>query len=125
MRGCIAGAILLGVVSLPADAADLSAGGDVTGGYSGYSPFEARIEPVIVYDFEPGVIVRSYWYPPWRNRHYFPRTGKRPRIGRLEILPKHRISKPEEYFRFWSASSFPPASPGRYAAPPDYDSEQQ
>src|SRR5215510_10273815 len=63
--------------------------------------------------------------PPWRNRHYFPRTGKRPRIGRLEILPKHRISKPEEYFRFWSASSFPPASPGRYAAPPDYDSEQQ
>src|SRR5262245_53841021 len=72
----------------------------------------ARIEPIIVYDFEPGVIVRSYWYPPWRNRHYFPRTGKRPRVGRLEILPKHRISKPEEYFRFWSASSFPPAFAG-------------
>src|SRR4029434_816799 len=71
------------------------------------SPLVARAEPVIVFDSEPGVIVRTYWYPPWRNRHYFPRTGKRPKIGRREILPKHRMSKPEEYFRFWSASSFP------------------
>ena len=124
MRGRIAGAILLGSVSLPALAADLSSGGNVTGGYSVYSPIVARIEPVIVYDFEPGVIVRSYWYPPWRNRHYFPRTGKRPRVGRLKILPKRRVSKPEEFIRFWSASSFPPA-PGRYAQPPENDSDQQ
>jgi hypothetical protein len=32
--------------------------------------------------------------------------------------------KPEEYFRFWSASSFPD-SPGRNAMPPASDSEQQ
>jgi hypothetical protein len=125
MRGRIAGAILLGVVSLPANAADLSYGANVTGGYSVFSPYVARIEPVIVYDFEPVVIVRSYWYPPWRNRHYFPRTGKRPRVGRFEILPKHRVSKPEEYFRFWSASSFPPAASGSSAAPPGPDSEQR
>ena|SRR5262245_61504261 len=33
MRGRIAGAILVGVVSLPANAADLSSGGNVAGGY--------------------------------------------------------------------------------------------
>jgi hypothetical protein len=123
MRGRIAGAILIGAVSAAAaHAADISSGLGVSGNL--YSPLVARIEPVIVYDSEPGVIVRTYWYPPWRNRHYFPRTGKRPKIGRHEILPKHRMSKPEEYFRFWSASSFPD-SPGRNAMPPASDSEQQ
>jgi hypothetical protein len=41
-------------------AADLANGG----GYETYSPFVSRIEPVINYDFEPGVIVRCYWCPP-------------------------------------------------------------
>jgi hypothetical protein len=121
MRGRIAGAILIGAVSAAAaHAADISPGLGISGNL--YSPLVARIEPVIVFDFEPGVIVRTY--SPWRNRHYFPRTGKRPKIGRREILPKHRMSKPEEYFRYWSASSFPD-SPGRYAMPPASVSEQQ
>jgi hypothetical protein len=130
MRGHIAGAILLGVVSVAAaNAADFSAG-NVGGGYAVYSPFVARIEPVIVYDFEPGVIVRSYWYPPWRNRHYFPRTGRRPKIGRRELMPPPRASKAEEYFRFWSVSSVfapesAPAPTRRYALPPDSESGQQ
>jgi len=123
MRGGIAGAILIGAGSVAAaSAADISAGLNVNGNL--YSPAVARIGPVIVFDYEPGVIVRRYWLPPWRNHHYFPRTGKRPKIGRREILPKHRMSKSEEYFRFWSASSFPD-SPGSYAMPPASDSEQQ
>jgi hypothetical protein len=126
MRSRIAGAILIGAASVAAaNAADISAGFNVSGSNGVYSSYVARMEPVIVFDFEPGVIVRSYWYPPWRNRHYFPRTGKRPRIGRREILPKHGMSKPEEYFRFWSASSFPSDSSGRYAVPTESGSEQQ
>jgi hypothetical protein len=125
MRGRIAGAILLGVVSgVAANAADFSAGSNVNGGFGVYSPFVARIEPVIVYDFEPGVIVRSYWYPPWQNRHYFPKTGRRPKVGRLEHMPPQRVWTAEEYFRFWSVSSvFAPESPPvparRYAPAPE------
>src|SRR5262245_3181103 len=123
MRGRIVSAILIGAGSVAAaNAADISAGFNVNGNV--YSPLVSRIEPVIVFDYEPGVIVRTYWLPPWRNRHYFPRTGKRPKIGRREILPKNRMSKPEEYFRFWSASSFPD-SPSRSAMPPASDAEQQ
>ena len=88
MRGQFAGAILLGIAAVAnANAADLSGGQGIGGGYGLYAPFVSRMEPVIVYDYEPGVIVRCYWCPPWQNRHYFPRTGHRPKVGRREILP--------------------------------------
>jgi hypothetical protein len=58
MRGRIAGALLIAVVNTAAaHAADISSGLGVSGNL--YSPLVARIEPVIVYDFEPGVIVRT------------------------------------------------------------------
>ena len=74
-------------------------------GSANYSSY-GGMEPVIVYDFEPGVIVRTYWEPPWGNRHYFPRTGKRPKVGRLEHMPPHRAVKNPTYYRNWSVSSF-------------------
>ena len=81
MRSQFTVAVLLGIAAASAaDAADLANGG----GYETYSPFVSRIEPVIIYDFEPGVI---YWCPLWQNLHYFPRTGKRPKVGRREVLP--------------------------------------
>ena len=59
MRSQFTVAVLLGIVAASAaDAADLANGG----GYETYSV--SRIEPVINYDFEPGVIVRCYWCPP-------------------------------------------------------------
>jgi len=101
MCGRFAGAILLGLVgAVSANAADFAGGG-----YGVYAPYAARMEPVIVYDYEPGVIVRSYWYPPFDNRHYFPRTGRKPRLGRLEHWPARHISKPQEFYRYWSVSS--------------------
>lgn len=115
MRGHFAGAMLLGIATVAdANAADLSGGHGIGGGYGSYSPFVSRMEPVIVYDFEPGVIVRSYWYPPWQNRHYFPSTGRRPKVGRREILPTRRMQKPQEFYRYWSVSSVfaPQLSPG-------------
>ena len=77
MRRRFVAALLLGAFGVTAaNAAEISAFGH---GLDIYPPFGARIEPVIVYDFEPGVIVRSYWYAPWQNRHYFPKTGRRPK----------------------------------------------
>ena len=102
-------------------AADLSHGGD--GGTNYYSAYGARIEPIVIYDDQPGVIGRSYWYAPWANRHYFPKTGKRPRIGRLEHLPARSPSRAENYFRRWTASSgfpiyVPPTRASLFGIPP-------
>jgi hypothetical protein len=98
------------VGSVAARAADASAGGPAAGyGPDAYSP---RIEPLIVWDYQPGVIVRSYWWSPWQNRHYFPKTGKRPKVGRLEHVTARKSSVAQDYYRSWSVSSvFAPGLP--------------
>src|SRR5262249_10534742 len=100
MPSRLAIAVLLGAASVVAANAAYLGGCASVGNGGGYSSFGARIEPVIVYDFEPGVIVRSYWDAPWRDRHYFPKTGHRPKVGRREHLPPHRITRSEDYYRF-------------------------
>jgi len=85
-----------------ANAADVRTG---PSGYVGYQEYGLRTEPVIIYDYEPGVIVRTYWEPPWRNHHYFPSTGRRPKVGRLEHISPRGVSKNEDYYRYWWASS--------------------
>jgi hypothetical protein len=98
----LAGSIAaLGVTT--AIAAELSNSGDA--GLNYYSAYGARIEPIVIYDDQPGVITRSYWYAPWANRHYFPKTGKRPRVGRLEHITARPASRAENYFRRWTVSS--------------------
>ena len=102
-------------------AADLSKGGDTGSTY--YSAYGARIEPIVIYDDQPGVIGRSYWYAPWANRHYFPKTGKRPRVGRLEHITARPASKAEDYFQLWTVSSgtpfdLPPSRASQYAIAP-------
>ena len=56
MRSRIAGAILIGAASVAAaNAADISAGFSVSGSNGVYSSYVARMEPVIVFNFESGV----------------------------------------------------------------------
>lgn len=69
-----------------------------------------RAIPQVVYQYQPGVAMRAYWLPPWHNHHYFPRTGRRPAIGRYERESKHhrRMRMAESYVRYWSnAAAFP------------------
>jgi hypothetical protein len=70
----------------------------------GYSAIDYRSAPLVIYDNQPGVAMRAYWQAPWGHRHYFPATGKRPRIGRHENLAAvGRPSKPAQTFRrSWS-----------------------
>ncbi len=51
-----------------------------------YPALGRRVAPLVIYDYEPGVVVRAYWIAPWRHRHYFPTTGEAPEIGRDEDL---------------------------------------
>jgi hypothetical protein len=74
---------------------------------------------VWILDDQPGVVVRAYWLAPWQGRHYYPVTGKRPRVGRLERVSATRHYKPaESYYRYWSTSSavLPPSPSGRRPA---------
>jgi hypothetical protein len=87
----------------PAGAADLSASRS-----NGTSSFIGqRALPVVLFDDQPGVEVRAYWLPPWHDHHYFPATGRRPKIGRREYFSVKRPAlKPAESFsREWWASS--------------------
>jgi hypothetical protein len=96
MRVLLAVAVIaLGIAG--ASAADL-------GMERGYSVIGYRSAPLVIYDSQPGVTMRAYWQAPWGHRHYFPATGKRPRIGRYENLSAvSRPSKPAQTFRrSWS-----------------------
>jgi hypothetical protein len=102
-------------------AADLSKSGDAGSNY--YSAYGARIEPIVIYDDQPGVIGRSYWYAPWANRHYFPKTGRRPRVGRLEHISTRPTPKAEDYFQMWTVSSgvpfdLPPSRASQFGIAP-------
>ena len=104
MRGYLVAVIFSGLAgATTAIAADLSHGGGETSTY--YSAYGARIEPIVIYDDQPGVIGRTYWDTPWANRHYYPKTGKRPKMGRVEHLPAHLPTRAENYFRRWTVSS--------------------
>lgn len=98
MRKSIAVAAFLIALSAPASATDLGGGGYALG---------ERAVQVVVYDYQPGVIVRPYWAPPWQNRRYFPVTGRIPESGRHENLnaPRRRHVPAQGYYREWSTSS--------------------
>jgi hypothetical protein len=66
-------------------------------------PFGWRAGPLVIYDFEPGVVVRAYWLAPWRHRHYFPFGGTK---HDADVAPGNGgPPEPAESFeRYWSTS---------------------
>lgn len=109
MRAHALGAIIgltfgLGGIAM-AEAADLprAPAGDFSLHYSAHGQ---RAGALVIYDDQPGVVVRAYWRAPWRHRHYYPATGEQPEIGRDEDLSARSDPQPSEtYRRFWSTSS--------------------
>lgn len=69
-----------------------------------YSASGQRVEPLVIWDIEPGVATRPYWEEPWRNRHYFPATGRKPHYGRRENLHARRVAiePAEPFYRGWT-----------------------
>jgi|SRR6185312_4942195 len=72
----------------------------------GGQTFGVRASPVVIYDYESGTGIRHYWLAPWHDRHYFPVSGKAPRLGRVENLSAvggvHR--RAETFSRYWSTA---------------------
>lgn len=116
--GLVAGLVLGVTGSAGAMAADLSVHPRSAFGLH-YSARGDRVEPFVVYDYEPGIVVRAYWLPPWRHRHYFP-TGGTVRLGRVEHLSAARHLEPAEtFYRSWSTSVFLPERPREPAHIPE------
>ncbi|MGC1467036.1 MAG: hypothetical protein WA792_15040 [Pseudolabrys sp.] len=76
--------------------------------YDYQSSIGRRALPIVVYDYEPGVVVRAYWSAPWRNRHYFPTRRKVDITARDEDVSTgsaEPIKPAESFHREWSTSS--------------------
>lgn len=58
---------------------------------------------VLIYDFEPGVVLRAWWLPPWRHRHYFPFGAARP--AALRPARRQPPQRAERFERSWSTCS--------------------
>ena len=84
--------------------------------------FFAPAGQIVEWDFEPGVVVRAYWLPPYANRHYFPSSGETPRLGRRENLePRLKPEPAKSFYREWSSA---PAEPPLMAPLPSGYSKQ-
>jgi hypothetical protein len=72
-----------------------------------YAPHGVRAGETWIWAWEPGIVVRPYWRAPWRHRHYFPVTGRRPLVGRDEDLDARAegLDPPETFSRVWTTSS--------------------
>jgi hypothetical protein len=72
----------------------------------------------------PTVIMRYWGHDIYETPSaYFPTTGQRPRVGRLEVIPpaNRRLPKPAEpYHRSWESHSdpYPATIPAPYDLPP-------
>lgn len=87
--------IITALLGAPLRAADLA----------GVWASAVHAEPFVVYDYEPGVVVRTYWLPPWAGRHYFPSGGKSPILGRREQSTATPVAEKRNFRREWL--SFP------------------
>jgi hypothetical protein len=114
---CVAGFTGVGA----AGAADVVVGGRSVH-VGSYAAAGVRAPQLLVYDHEPGVYTRAYWARPWQNRHYYPVTGKKPKVGRHENLRAARIAPEptQTFYREWSTISlYPPAT--QVIAPPPFE----
>jgi hypothetical protein len=58
--------------------------------------------PLVILDDEPGVVVRRWWLPPWRDRHYYPHgIAKLKRAGRRHV-DRLRPRPAPRYTRYWT-----------------------
>ncbi len=81
-----------------------------------YYPVGRPAGQIFLYDWEPGVVVRAYWLPPWRGHHYFPFGRDRFDVHRASahwVRPRPA----QDFFRIWSSSSVFEAPPRYWPAP--------
>jgi hypothetical protein len=69
--------------------------------FTHHLPSGRRVGPIVIYDFQPGVVVRAYWASPWRHRHYFPFGAEKIDVDVSDDGPPQPA---ESFERYWSTS---------------------
>lgn len=65
-------------------------------------------EQLVILDNEPGVVIRRWWLPPWRNRHYYPHgRWASKKVEKSESTPRKRVARTRPrpapgYERYWT-----------------------
>jgi hypothetical protein len=112
VRHLIRAVLIASTVVGAAEAADLESS------RGGYGP---RAGQIVFWDFEPGVVARAYWLPPYANRHFYPMSDTAPKVGRQENLSAPSNPTPaKSFYREWSSFAIEPegASIGAPPVPP-------
>jgi hypothetical protein len=98
VAGLVAGAAAARAADLPIE----------TSGYDGCCTVEYGPEALVILDNEPGVVIRRWWLPPWRNRHYYPhgrwakkKTESRKGAERKRV-ERRRSRSARSYARYWT-----------------------
>lgn len=66
--------------------------------HAGYGP----AAPLVILDNEPGVVIRRWWLPPWRNRHYYPHGVEKLQTGSREGADESQPRPAPSYARYWT-----------------------
>ena len=91
--------------------------------FTHHVPNGQRVGPIVIYDFQPGVVVRAYWASPWRHRHYFPFGAEKIDVDASDN--DGPLQPAESYERSWSTCDMcaralpPPPLRARDEAPAD------
>ncbi len=100
LAGLVAGSVGVRAADLPV--ATYRSGESGYGSCCGALP--GPVPQVVIADVEPGVVVRHWWCPPWRNRHYYPHGRV---VLRSEAVPPHTTGRATprpapHYMRYWT-----------------------
>lgn len=123
LAGLVAGAAAASAADLPIESS----------GYDDCCHVEYGPAPLVIFDDEPGVSMRRWWLPPWRNRHYYPHGRLALKTGQRRHAARVRPRRAPSYARYWTnppvhvvdsspqftldVTPLPPPRPRRYAPP--------
>ncbi len=106
VAGLVAGAATAFAADLPIESS----------GYDGCCHVEYGPGPLVILDDQPGVVIRRWWLPPWRNRHYYPHGRlSLKKSGTRRHAARGRPRRAPSYARYWTN---PPG--GAFVSAPRY-----
>jgi hypothetical protein len=91
IAGLVAGAATVRAADLPLESS----------GYGGCC-YVGPVAPLVILDTEPGVVVRRWWLPPWRDRHYYPHGIVKLKTAGRHHADRSRPRRAPSYARYWT-----------------------
>ena len=93
VAGLVAGAAVARAADLPVESAG-----------HGCCYVEYGTAPLVILDDEPGVVIRRWWLPPWRDRHFYPfgNTALTKAVPGKRVVRRRQPRRVPSYARYWT-----------------------